>query len=180
MLSTVNSAETNSLMAYFTKQDVALYSLGIGCCDVDKDDGNEKDGDQRDCKLRYVYKRHTEFQTFPSFLLSLFFIAQQSDRSSYGMLLSHRNPWLISLTTGRAAGTHQGDSTGTNVMQITCVTCQYCICHRAWHCTTKFHSWGSAIMTDAMMIHPICQCRCILRIGLCALSLVKLGRLSRP
>ena len=97
-----------------------------------------------------------------------------------GCVLSHGNPWLISLETGQALGSYQGNSTGTNVMQITCVTCQYCICHRAWHGTTKFHLWGSAIMTDEMMIPPISWCGCISRLGLRVSSLVKLRRLSRP
>ena len=101
MLLTVNFAETKSLVAYFTtKQDVALYALGIGCCDVDEDDGNEKDGNQRDRELRYVYERHTEFQTFLSFFYQCFSSPNKVIDLCMGCVLSHRNPWLISLTTG--------------------------------------------------------------------------------
>ena len=117
MLLTVNSAETKSLMAYFTTRDVALYALGIGCYDVDEEDGNEKDGDKRNRELRYIRSFCCHCCSSPNEVIDL----------RTGCVLSHQNPWLISLTTGRAAGSYQGDSTGTNLMQITCVTCKYCI-----------------------------------------------------
>ena len=39
---------------YFTTRNIAIYTRDIGCCDVDEDDSNEKDGDKHDCELRYV------------------------------------------------------------------------------------------------------------------------------
>ena len=71
-----------SLVAHFTKRDLILYALGIGCCgDVDGGGGGGDDGgdgehdDARDRELRYVHEGHRDFGAFPSFLLSLPFVA---------------------------------------------------------------------------------------------------------
>lgn len=77
---------TKSLVAYFTKRDVALYALGIGCChNGNADDVEEKNGhDERE--LRYVYERHAEFEVFPLYLLALFFIAEKRrENRSFGI-----------------------------------------------------------------------------------------------
>jgi acyl dehydratase len=67
---------TKSLVAYFTKRDVVLYALGIGCC---CDNGNVDDAEESnrhdERELKYAYERHTEFEVFPLYLLALFFIA---------------------------------------------------------------------------------------------------------
>ena len=69
---------TKSLVAYFTKRDVALYALGIGCChNGNADDDVEENNGHDERELRYVYERHAEFEVFPLYLLALFFIAEK-------------------------------------------------------------------------------------------------------
>lgn len=80
---------TKSLVAYFTKRDIALYALGIGCCNNGNADDVEDDNGNDERELRYVYERHTEFEVFPLFLLALFFIAEKRrdnrTQSSFGI-----------------------------------------------------------------------------------------------
>lgn len=67
---------TKSLVAYFTKRDVVLYALGIGCCcDNGYVDDAEESNRHDERELKYAYERHTEFEVFPLYLLALFFIA---------------------------------------------------------------------------------------------------------
>mmetsp|Transcript_27789 Transcript_27789/g.57971 ORF Transcript_27789/g.57971 Transcript_27789/m.57971 type:complete len:434 (-) Transcript_27789:34-1335(-) len=60
------------LSAQFTKRDLMLYALGIGCCDDSNDNQDEKNGE-----LRFVYEHHPKFEAFPTFLLALSFIAER-------------------------------------------------------------------------------------------------------
>lgn len=75
-----NSDSTKkNLVAYFTKRDLILYALGIGCCS-----GGEYNEQE---ELRYVYERHPSFEMFPTFLLSLNFIAEsESNMNSQKMM----------------------------------------------------------------------------------------------
>ena len=66
---------TKHLVAQFTKRDLILYALGIGCCDGTLSDEKE---------LQYVYENHITFQPFPTFLLSLSFVAQTPSNQSFG------------------------------------------------------------------------------------------------
>jgi len=66
---------TKHLVAQFTKRDLILYALGIGCCDGTLLDEKE---------LQYVYENHIQFQPFPTFLLSLSFVAQTPSNQSFG------------------------------------------------------------------------------------------------
>ena len=63
------------LFAQFTKRDVILYALGIGCCSEAPDASvsvEESRGDTAEnSELKYVYENHPEFQPFPTFLLSM-------------------------------------------------------------------------------------------------------------
>lgn len=61
-----DSPPTKHLVVNFTKRDLILYALGIGCCSTDYK-GEE---------LRFVYERHPSFQMFPTFLLSTYFAAE--------------------------------------------------------------------------------------------------------
>ena len=63
------------LVAYFTKRDLILYALGIGCCSKDYK-GEE---------LRFVYERHPSFQMFPTFLLSMYFAAESESKGHSGI-----------------------------------------------------------------------------------------------
>jgi acyl dehydratase len=80
-----DAVEGKSLVAHFTKRDLVLYALGIGCCgdgdeDDEDDEDDEQDDDARDRELRYVYEGHRDFGAFPSFLLSLPFVATRCRR----------------------------------------------------------------------------------------------------
>lgn len=63
---------TKHLVAQFTKRDLILYALGIGCCDGTLSDEKE---------LQYIYENHITFQPFPTFLLALSFVAQPINQS---------------------------------------------------------------------------------------------------
>lgn len=77
---------TKSLVAYFTKRDVALYALGIGCCHNGNADDVEENNGHDERELRYVYERHAEFEVFPLYLLALFFIAEKRrENRSFGI-----------------------------------------------------------------------------------------------
>jgi len=65
---------TKHLVAQFTKRDLILYALGIGCCDGTLSDDKE---------LQYVYENHLKFQPFPTFLLALSFVAQTPSNQSF-------------------------------------------------------------------------------------------------
>lgn len=86
-----DAVEGKSLIAHFTKRDLVLYALGIGCCgDGDGEDGEDgeddeqDDDDARDRELRYVYEGHRDFGPFPSFLLALPFVATRCRRGDGG------------------------------------------------------------------------------------------------
>eukprot|EP00804_Cyclotella_cryptica_P016718 CCRYP_002019-RA/>CCRYP_002019-RA protein AED:0.28 eAED:0.28 QI:0/-1/0/1/-1/1/1/0/417 len=71
-------AKSTRLLAQFTKRDVILYALGIGCCSdnqVDSTGFDESHDSSRleNRELRYVYENHKEFDAFPTFFLSLAF-----------------------------------------------------------------------------------------------------------
>jgi acyl dehydratase len=77
-----------SLFAHFTKRDLVLYALGIGCCggDDEDDEHDDDDDDARDLELRFVYEGHRDFEAFPTFLLSLPFVATGCGRGpAFGM-----------------------------------------------------------------------------------------------
>jgi acyl dehydratase len=61
-----DSPTTKNLVAHFTKRDLIIYALGIGCC------SKEYKGEE----LRFVYERHPSFEMFPTFLLTLCFAAE--------------------------------------------------------------------------------------------------------
>lgn len=61
-----NDPTAKHLVVNFTKRDLIIYALGIGCCSEDYK-GEE---------LRFVYERHPSFQMFPTFLLSQYFAAE--------------------------------------------------------------------------------------------------------
>jgi hypothetical protein len=65
------------LFTQFTKRDMILYALGIGCCSQasssSSSNNSENDDPFKDRELRYVYENHPEFEPFPTFLLSLTF-----------------------------------------------------------------------------------------------------------
>lgn len=87
--STMNttSIPTTILFTQFTKRDVILYALGIGCCS-DTDDASKEANDEveRHRELKYVYEHHPDFQAFPTFLLTQSFqaevVAAQSQSAS--------------------------------------------------------------------------------------------------
>ena len=64
------SIEPSCLFVQFTKRDVILYAIGIGCCS-DAPQVSVEDDTAENCELKYVYENHPEFQPFPTFLLSL-------------------------------------------------------------------------------------------------------------
>ncbi|KAL7476237.1 hypothetical protein ACHAW6_002112 [Cyclotella cf. meneghiniana] len=67
-------AEPTRLSVQFTKRDVILYALGIGCCSETQADSISIDRYNPTLKnreLRYVYENHEDFDAFPTFLLSL-------------------------------------------------------------------------------------------------------------
>jgi len=69
---------TKTLVAQFTKRDLMLYGLGIGCCDSDGFGG----------ELRFVYEHHPHFAPFPTFLLALSFTAERPSeglQSAFGI-----------------------------------------------------------------------------------------------
>ena len=70
-----NTTTTKHLVAQFTKRDLILYALGIGCCDGTLSDEKE---------LQYIYENHIKFQPFPTFLLALSFVAQSPSNQSFG------------------------------------------------------------------------------------------------
>lgn len=77
---------SKNLVAQFTKRDTILYALGIGCCSC-TDGYDDKVNDDRE--LRYVYENHPQFEAFPTFLLALSFVAEQS--SGEGVLQSNKS-----------------------------------------------------------------------------------------
>lgn len=71
-------------IACYTRRDLILYALGIGCCNTTCDDERSKnDGDG---ELRYVYENHASFSPFPTFPLVLTFRARElsNDNSNNG------------------------------------------------------------------------------------------------
>ncbi|KAL9183822.1 hypothetical protein ACHAXT_004678 [Thalassiosira profunda] len=74
-------APAKSLVVHFTKRDLILYALGIGCCSGDDDDRDSRE-------LQYAYENHPNFQPFPTFLLALAFTAeeQRKGQPSVGIL----------------------------------------------------------------------------------------------
>ena len=72
--STTNTTKT--LVAQFTKRDLILYALGIGCCS--EEDTHEEE-------IRYVYENHPHFMPFPTFLLALSFVAEQQPSNRIGI-----------------------------------------------------------------------------------------------
>ncbi len=70
-----DSPPTKHLVVNFTKRDLILYALGIGCC------SNEYKGEE----LRFVYERHPSFQIFPTFLLSTYFAAESKANGHSGI-----------------------------------------------------------------------------------------------
>ena len=68
------SPTTTYLVANFTKRDLILYALGIGCC------SEECNGDE----LRFVYEKHPSFEMFPTFLLTMYFAAEPDSHNSNG------------------------------------------------------------------------------------------------
>ena len=63
------------LVAQFTKRDIIIYALGIGCCNnALVAQNNLNDGlTSKNRELRYVYENNLDFEPFPTFLLSLTF-----------------------------------------------------------------------------------------------------------
>mmetsp|Transcript_5388 Transcript_5388/g.9184 ORF Transcript_5388/g.9184 Transcript_5388/m.9184 type:complete len:349 (+) Transcript_5388:379-1425(+) len=70
-----DSPTTKHLVVNFTKRDLILYALGIGCCSEDNK-GEE---------LRFVYERHPSFQMFPTFLLAMYFAAESKSKGHSGI-----------------------------------------------------------------------------------------------
>lgn len=70
-----DTSPTKHLVVNFTKRDLILYALGIGCCSKDYK-GEE---------LRFVYERHPSFQMFPTFLLSTYFGAESKENGHSGI-----------------------------------------------------------------------------------------------
>ena len=69
----------------YTRRDLILYALGIGCCNTsDKRSNNDGDGDGDDDELRYVYEHHASFSPFPTFPLALFFRAREISNNDGG------------------------------------------------------------------------------------------------
>ena len=75
MIECPDQVKTTHLFAPFTKRDVILYALGIGCCSETKETSNTTSVVEN-YELRYVYENHSDFQPFPTFLLSLTFQAE--------------------------------------------------------------------------------------------------------
>jgi acyl dehydratase len=71
-----DSPTTRHLVAQFTKRDLILYALGIGCCSDELYKGEE---------LRFVYERHPAFEMFPTFLLTMFFAAESKSKGHSGI-----------------------------------------------------------------------------------------------
>ncbi|KAL7551209.1 hypothetical protein ACHAWF_014401 [Thalassiosira exigua] len=71
-----NARGAKTFVAQFTKRDLMLYALGIGCC------SGGYDGEEENGELRFVYEHHPKFEAFPTFLLSLPFIAERVDNGS--------------------------------------------------------------------------------------------------
>ena len=70
-----NDPTAKHLVVNFTKRDLIIYALGIGCCSEDYK-GEE---------LRFVYEKHPSFQMFPTFLLSLYFAAESVSSGHSGI-----------------------------------------------------------------------------------------------
>ncbi len=70
-----DSPPTKHLVVNFTKRDLILYALGIGCC------SNDYKGEE----LRFVYERFPSFQMFPTFLLSTYFAAESKANGHSGI-----------------------------------------------------------------------------------------------
>lgn len=77
-----NDSTKKNLVAYFTKRDLVIYALGIGCCS--SGEYNEQD------ELRYVYEMHPSFEMFPTFLLSLNFTAESESNIPKGQMMGIR------------------------------------------------------------------------------------------
>ncbi len=79
------------LTAQFTKRDAILYSLGIGCFS-DNGDGSIDDISSEnafgDDELRFVFERHKDFESFPTFLLALSFLADRRNPDEAGTAAS--------------------------------------------------------------------------------------------
>lgn len=70
------AATKKYLVAQFTKRDLMLYALGIGCGSGSSVGDTQHDGDDvNNRELRYVYEENLE--VFPSFLLALSFVAER-------------------------------------------------------------------------------------------------------
>mmetsp|Transcript_18453 Transcript_18453/g.39918 ORF Transcript_18453/g.39918 Transcript_18453/m.39918 type:complete len:431 (+) Transcript_18453:38-1330(+) len=67
-----NGRIAKTLVAHFTRRDLMLYALGIGCSS-----GSYDEKDNNDRELRFVYEHHPAFEAFPTFLLALSFVAEQ-------------------------------------------------------------------------------------------------------
>ena len=67
--------EEVTLIAQYTKRDIILYALGIGCYS-DTDNGDTYNQEE----LRFVYENHPKFQSFPTYLLALSFVAEQQQQ----------------------------------------------------------------------------------------------------
>jgi acyl dehydratase len=76
------------LVAKFTKRDLILYALGIGCGSGSNNPNND-DEDDNDRELCYVYEENLKI--FPSFLLSLPFVAEREQQQHFdnGIQLTH-------------------------------------------------------------------------------------------
>jgi len=64
-------------VACYTRRDLILYALGIGCCNTTCDDERSKNDSEDDGELRYVYENHASFAPFPTFPLVLSFRARE-------------------------------------------------------------------------------------------------------
>jgi len=62
--------------AYYTRRDIILYALGIGCCSHNNAEQEKQLTSSQNSELRYVYEHHDEFTPLPTFLLTLAFRAQ--------------------------------------------------------------------------------------------------------
>lgn len=78
------------LVAQYTKRDIILYALGIGCCnDALFAKSNFNDGmTSNNRELRYVYENDINFEPFPTFLLSLTFQSQLNESQSEAVRMS--------------------------------------------------------------------------------------------
>lgn len=73
---------TKALTAEFSKRDLMLYAMAIGCCS-DSSSGDVEDDHGRE--LQYAYEHHPSFGAFPTFLLSLSFMAERTGALGSGI-----------------------------------------------------------------------------------------------